>query len=320
MQFPYPRQSSRATAFPSSRNSSLSFAQRRRLRSLTLYGLFAFTFIFILLRLFGGSSSTPAIPEGTPEVVIVTPLDKSLDEELRRSVEQNRRDYATRHGYAVFFPNTTDYDLMPEVPKTWSKVPAIRHALALYPHSTWAWYLSSTAFIMDPREPLSSKVLQPRKLESLMIVDRPVVPPDSVIRTFSHLRGERVDFVLAQDREGLAGDSFFIRNGDWAKFFLDAWFDPLYRSYNFQKSEHHALEHLVQWHGTILAKLALVPQKIINSYTDSNQREDGMSCSLLWGGLSHMLTDIWQASTPRVTSWQTHMGVCSRSSATARSS
>ena len=99
-----------------------------------------------------------------------------------------------------------------------------------------------------------------------MIIDKPVVPPDSVIKTFSHLRGERVDFILTQDREGLASGSFLVRTGEWAKFFLDAWFDPLYRSYNFQKAEAHALEHLVQWHGTILAKLALVPQKMLNSY------------------------------------------------------
>jgi mannan polymerase II complex MNN11 subunit len=57
-----------------------------------------------------------------------------------------------------------------------------------------------------------------------------------------------------------------VRNGEWAKYFLDAWFDPIYRSYNFQKAETHALEHIVQWHGTILAKLALVPQNIINAY------------------------------------------------------
>jgi hypothetical protein len=111
------------------------------------------------------------------------------------------------------------------------------------------------------------------------------VPPDSVIKTFAHLKGERVDFVLSQDRDGLAGGSLLIRNTDWAKFFLDAWFDPLYRSYNFQKAEGHALEHIVQWHGTVLAKLALVPQRILNSYTRdtgaSNEGEFDTWCSVL---------------------------------------
>lgn len=222
--------------------------------------------IFFLLWLFGSSSTTVRIPAGTPEVVIVTTLDPSLSRAHQEKIMENRREYAQRHGYATFFPNTTDYDLMPGTPKSWSMVPSLRHAMTNWPHTPWLWYLTSTALIMNPSEPLQTKLLEPRKLESLMIVDKPVVPPDSVIKTFSHLRGERVDFILTQDREGLASGSFLVRTGEWAKFFLDAWFDPLYRSYNFQKAEAHALEHLVQWHGTILAKLALVPQKMLNSY------------------------------------------------------
>lgn len=132
---------------------------------------------------------------------------------------------------------------------------------------------------MNPHEALYQKVLEPEKLESLMIVDKPVVPPDSVIKTFPHLKGDRVDIILTQDKEGLAASSLLIRTGEWAKYFLDAWFDPLYRSYNFQKAESHALEHIVQWHGTVLAKLALVPQRLINSYMqDSNplSNQEGM--------------------------------------------
>ena len=39
----------------------------------------------------------------------------------------------------------------------------------------------------------------------------------------------------------MAVGSFVLRNGDWARFLLDTWFDPLYRSYNFQKAELHTL-------------------------------------------------------------------------------
>jgi mannan polymerase II complex MNN11 subunit len=53
---------------------------------------------------------------------------------------------------------------------------------------------------------------------------------------------------------------------NWAHYFLDSWFDPLYRAYAFQKAENHALEHIVQWHPTILAKLVLVDQRRLNSY------------------------------------------------------
>lgn len=148
-------------------------------------------------------------------------------------------------GYAAFFPNTTDYPLG-DAPTSWSMVPALRHAMTLYPHTTYVFYLTSTALIMSPSLSLEKHIMEPKRLESLMLVDKSVVPPDSVIKTFSHLKGDRIDFVLTQDHEGLAGGSLILRSGEWAKFFLDAWFDPLYRSYNFQKAEGHALEHIVQ--------------------------------------------------------------------------
>jgi mannan polymerase II complex MNN11 subunit len=79
-----------------------------------------------------------------------------------------------------------------------------------------------------------------------MVVEVPIVPPDSVIKTFSGLKGDHVDFVITQDHDGLSEKSFILRRGEWAKFFLDVWFDPLYRTYNFQRAERHALEHIVQ--------------------------------------------------------------------------
>lgn len=262
MQFPYPRKTSNPANFnPAARNPPPS-----RNRTLTTYLLAGVTFLVLLIWLMSGRSTTTHLPPGTPPVVIVTPLDPSMSKQHTDMVLENRKDYAARHGYATFFPNTTDYDLMPSVPRSWAMVPSLRHAMTMYSHTPWLFYLTSTALIMEAGEGLEAKVLEPRKLESLMITDRPVVPPDSVIKTFAHLRGERVDLILTQDFEGLAGGSMFVRTGEWARYFLDAWFDPLYRSYNFQKAEGHALEHIVQWHGTVLAKLALVPQRLLNSY------------------------------------------------------
>lgn len=94
---------------------------------------------------------------------------------------------------------------------------------------------------MNPTLSLQKHVLAPQRLESLMLKDRPVVPPDSVIRTFGHLKGDKIDLVLTQDSEALCQGSFVVRQGEWGRFFLDSWFDPLYRNYNFQKAEGHAL-------------------------------------------------------------------------------
>lgn len=123
----------------------------------------------------------------------------------------------------------------------------MRHAMTLHPGSTFFWYLDTTALIMNPSTPIHSSLLTPSKLEATMITNAPVVPPDSVIKTFSNLKGDRIDFVVSQDADGLAPSSFVVRNGEWAKYFLDVWFDPIYRTYNFQKAEYHALEHIVQY-------------------------------------------------------------------------
>lgn len=165
--------------------------------------------------------------------------------------------------------NAQDYDTQ-GAPKSWAKIFAMRHALSKYPDSKFIWYLDQDAYIMDPSKSLDDQVTNAKKLESLMIKDYPVVPPDSIIKTFSHLRGENIDVIVSQDKEGLVHKSVVIRNGEWAKFFIETWFDPMYRSYNFQKAERHALEHIVQWHPTILSKLALVPQRTLASYSQSS--------------------------------------------------
>ena len=149
-------------------------------------------------------------------------------------------------GYLTFFPANNHYPIN-NSPKTWSKVPALRHAMTLFPGSTYFWYLDSGALIMNPSIDLQSHVLKASRLEEIMLTNEPVVPPDSVIKTFGNLKGDRIDFVVTQDKEGLVPTSIIVRNGDWAKYFLDAWFDPIYRSYNFQKAESHALEHIVQY-------------------------------------------------------------------------
>lgn len=116
--------------------------------------------------------------------------------------------------------------------------------MTVHPHSTYFFALSPHALIMNPSINLGSHILEQKKLESLMLKDKPVVPPDSVIKTFGNLKGDHVDLILTQDGEGLCQGSFILRRGEWARFFLDTWFDPLYRSYNFQKAEGHALVRL----------------------------------------------------------------------------
>ncbi|CAD6581345.1 MAG: hypothetical protein ASARMPREDX12_000438 [Alectoria sarmentosa] len=249
---------------PYARASRSSPIRRKQLQLVALIGCTLLLLIYLATHLFG--SSGEKAPPGTPKVVVVTLLDEAtMSDEYRARIMENRKYYADKNGYATFFPDVSDYDYG-NSPRSWAVVPALRHAMTKYPHSTYFFNLSPHSLIMNPKISLTSHVMDKKRLESIMLRDKPVVPPDSVIRTFTHLKGDKVDLVLTQDAEGLCQGSFVLRRGEWAKFFLDTWFDPLYRSYNFQKAEAHALEHVVQWHPTILTKLALVPQHLINSY------------------------------------------------------
>lgn len=136
-----------------------------------------------------------------------------------------------------------------------------------------------------------------------MLKDIPVVPPDSVIHTFSHLKPSQVYLILTQDADNVAPTSFILRNtgaisvaagrpkDNWSHYFLDAWFDPLYRAYAFQKAENHALEHIIQWHPTILAKLAIVEQRVLNSYT---YHSDIAPDEQYFTGISREHDSMWQ--------------------------
>lgn len=46
----------------------------------------------------------------------------------------------------------------------------------------------------------------------------------------------------------------------------------MYRSYGFERQEVSALEHLIQWHYTVLSKAALLPKRLLVSY--NNAAED----------------------------------------------
>ncbi|TID24279.1 glycosyltransferase family 34 protein [Venturia nashicola] len=287
MHYGYPtRKGSHSTAFSPKTNLPpfIQALRRIRKRSLAVITVAVFFLFWLVAKLIGRNLVDPdaaspiftKAPSGSPNVVIVTTLgpDASFNEALKR----NRENYAAKHGYATFFPNMKDYPIG-DSPRTWSKVPAVRHAMTKFPKTPFFFYIDERTVITNPTLSVEKHITDKARLESLMIADIPVVPPDSVIKTFGNIKGDRIDLIMTQDKEGLSQGSWILRRGEWAKFMLDSWFDPLYRSYNFQKAERHALEHIVQWHGTLLTKIALIPQNLLNSYTEKDHElagEDGI--------------------------------------------
>ncbi|KAI1325857.1 galactosyl transferase GMA12/MNN10 family-domain-containing protein [Xylariaceae sp. FL0255] len=278
-----------------SRFSRLPTIRRSQFKSIGLIGLVIFALIWLFSgsgsgsRSYGPSKMTSSSSQqhqtkishtisGTPPVVIVTVFDDKYDgTEYGSQIKENRGQYAKKHGYSTFMAKVSDYDLK-GAPSSWAKVVAMRHAISTFPDAKYIWYLDQHAVVMNPNTKIEDHVMSASKLDAVMLKDHSVVPPDSIIKTDTKLKGAKVDCVVTQDKDGITTSSIVVKNGEWAKFFLDTWWNPLYRSYNFQKAERHALEHIVQWHPTILSNLAIIPQHIINAYSTSEsgaQYNDG---------------------------------------------
>ncbi|KAF4214289.1 hypothetical protein CNMCM8980_008389 [Aspergillus fumigatiaffinis] len=268
MQFALPPRRSPHTS-SHTRSSRLSLQRKKQLKAAAILGFAILTLFFLLTHFSHSSTASISATAGASSIVIVTVLDRArFSDNYIQKIIKNREHYASRHGYTNFFATLSGYEsALDNAPRSWAIVPAMRHAMASHPHSAYFFHLDAHALIMDPSKPLESHILGKNSLQSLMLKDVPVVPPDSIIKTFSHLKPEDVDLIISTDNEDLNPGSFVLRQGDFARFFLDMWFDPLYRKYNFQKAEMHALDHIVQWHPTVLARMALVPQRSINAYS-----------------------------------------------------
>ncbi|KAJ5823164.1 hypothetical protein N7447_005504 [Penicillium robsamsonii] len=271
MQFALPPRRSPHT-LPLSRSSRMSSYRRKQLKSAAVLAFAILSLIYLLHYLYSSASSSVAAPVGTSSVVIVTLLDRQqFSESYLKKIVANREDYAKRHGYTNFFASVSDYDdAVGDAPMSWAVAPATRHAMATYPRAAYFFHLATNALIMNPTKSLKSHILEQGRLEELMMKDVPIVPPDSIIKTFAHQKENDVDLILTQDSEDLNSGSFILKNGEFARFFLDVWFDPLYRNYNFAKAETHGLDHIMQWHPTVLARTVLVPQRILGSYSSDS--------------------------------------------------
>ncbi|EPS31753.1 putative galactosyl transferase [Penicillium oxalicum 114-2] len=271
MQFALPPRKS-PHVLPGHHSTRLPLYRRKQLKTIAVTALSILVLLYLLSHVFSSSSHSLSASAGTAGVVIVTLLDQqSFSESYIKKIIANREDYAKRHGYTNFFASVSDYDeTVGDAPRSWALVPAMRHALATYPKSKYFLHLSPHALIMNPTTSLQSHLLDRTRLESLTMKDAPIVPPDSIIKTFPHLKENNIDLIITQDSQDLRPTSFVLKNGDFARFFLDLWFDPLFRSYKFVKAETHALDHILQWHPTVLARTALVPQRILNAYSKNS--------------------------------------------------
>ncbi|KAF3915013.1 hypothetical protein AA313_de0209193 [Arthrobotrys entomopaga] len=315
--------------------SKLSHALKRRRRTWYLIGfLIACALLYLYRRQDGsgdGSSSHSSgggrggrgvmlgktggvAGKGAPAVVLVLALDKStMSAGYSRKILENRKRYAAKWGYEVFAGDLGDYEAGNEYNfkdgagktrhylKSFNKLPLMRHAMATYPYTKTFWFLSSDSLIINMDLSVDAHILSKPRLNSLMLRDHPVIPPESIIKTFKRTDADDIQLIITQDGKSVKSDSFFVRRKKeefgWEEgkgksikkggtvygyYLLDTWFDPLYRFYHFGDGETSALEHMIQWHPTILARLAIIPQRVMLSYpvaaggnSPANKKKEG---------------------------------------------
>lgn len=197
-------------------------------------------------------------------------------------MRDDRTAYCARNGCEFVLRDVSDFVAKPvgggnpgASADAWAKLPALREALEEYrDKAEWIWLLEPEAVIMDHGVNLVDAMLKESRLESLMLRDASIVPPESVIRTVRTATASDVSFVINHDGAGISTQSFVLRNDDYARYLLEYWNEPLYRSYNFDRQEQSALEHIVQWHYTILARTALLPKKSLASFGEVAPQQD----------------------------------------------
>lgn len=195
---------------------------------------------------------------------------------IRPGIDQRNGVLTFGAGYETFFAHIGDYDLH-GAPMSWTRVVAMRHALTKFPDASYVWFLGQDSLIMDPKISIHRHVMGYKNIDQSMLRSQPVALPESIIKTSRQLTADQVELALTQDKAGMSPESLILKNGEFAEFFLDTWYDPLFRSYNFKKAELHAL---VSSPGYGLFRHRRRPMAVSSNTQDRNILSSGTARSL----------------------------------------
>lgn len=226
-------------------------------------------------RVYGGNEN--------PEVVLVTALNyENLDPSYLVKIVQNRVDYAHKNKYGVYARWAQEF--IPIFQKTrndvdlWSRISILREAMVAFPNAKWFWYIDETSLIMRDDISISNYILKKEALEPIMLKDQPVVPPEGVIKTYSNVKVEDISLLLTPTKTGVNTNNFLVKNDLKGHAILDMWNNPLIRVYSaFRRDTSKAIEHLLQWHPTLLASTGIIPPRTLNAVAppeDSKNNDD----------------------------------------------
>ncbi|KAF5102795.1 hypothetical protein D0Z03_000349 [Geotrichum reessii] len=223
------------------------------------------------------------LKDTNPPLVLVLGLDADrYSKDYLANVLADRLAYAKKHNYGLyarylqdFAPNEKeDPEIEIELdPLEWAKTNLMREAMAAFDKAAWMWWLEQDAVIMDTEFDIGSDlVFDKAKLSKQMIRDAPIIPPESIIHTYKHVRADQIKFITTQNDVGICMASYLIRNDPlYGRILMDYLRDPLHRKYPGFRSAGSgqavdaAVTHLVQWHPAILSRMALVPASVLGA-------------------------------------------------------
>jgi len=182
---------------------------------------------------------------------------------------KNREEYAELHGYHFKFVNLTRYDLTKAHP-VWGKLPAIVDSFNEYPEAEWVWWLDLDAIIMSAQIDLNSHLLSHaamyKRLEKGVEIKIGGNKPSGHF-TAKDPDVSKIDFIIAQDWNGVNAGSFMIRRSKFSKYFMDFWADPFFIQKDWWGREQDTLLHLITNHAVIRDHVGYVHMKAINAYS-----------------------------------------------------
>ncbi|KAF5098285.1 hypothetical protein D0Z00_002085 [Geotrichum galactomycetum] len=212
------------------------------------------------------------------KIIMLTATDGQGNSEIQdvlTMARENRAEYANYHGYTDYFVDLKKFT-KPNRHPVWNKINAIKEAFNENPEGEWLWWIDTDIIIMNPEIDIAEHILSKRALTERITYGRPLrnSKADFMNGVYMH-KGEvdvdNIDLVLCQDFFGLNAGSFFIRRSAFTNILLDLWDDPMYIEAEFVYREQEALIHMFLNHVNIQEHVGLVPQRLLNSYSDDPQ-------------------------------------------------
>ncbi|KAJ5126425.1 hypothetical protein N7526_008602 [Penicillium atrosanguineum] len=192
---------------------------------------------------------------------------------IKEMIYENRKTYAEKHGFKFMWANMTSYNLPNGAAIYWNKIPILKEAFERHPDAEWVWWMDMDIIIMNTTLNIYDHILSKEGLAHNILLDREMTGAGggksgfSTPATYKH---NDINFVISLDSWGMNVGNFLIRRGEWSKWLLDLWVEPLYISQNWVFPENDAWTHMWEYHGIVRDHAAITTQRSMNAYPDSN--------------------------------------------------